>query len=146
MNTPPPDVTGLGSLIFDDKPDDPPSSLPDDNDTESSSDDELLTAMASVTIQDSEWASAPSYPPIYLSTVTEYLPPSTDNSAYKSLIQDPEDGKGGKDTPWAAERYESSQDLDRVFDIFSRRVSCQGEQCVRYVTVLFWVPAILMTG
>jgi pre-rRNA-processing protein TSR4 len=127
---------GLGSQIFGEKTDVFASSTSDNESASDGDDDDdgaLITAMASVTIENSEWACAPSYPAIYLSTVTEYLPPS--KSLPSAKIQDPEEGK---DTSLASESYENSLNVDRVFETFSRRVGYQGEQCVRYVTELFF--------
>ena len=37
-------------------------------------------------------------------------------------------GAGG----WAMEGYENSMDVDHAFERFSKRVSYEGEQCLRY--------------
>ncbi|GLB43427.1 putative programmed cell death protein 2, C-terminal domain [Lyophyllum shimeji] len=107
-----------------------------DGDEESaSSEDELLTAMASVTLAESPWKAAPSYPPLYLSTVPEYLAPQPKSKhPAEAQVTDPLDAdpKGGKDISWASEAYEDSLEMDRVFERFTKRVSYEAEQCVRY--------------
>ncbi|KAF5383784.1 hypothetical protein D9615_003710 [Tricholomella constricta] len=146
-----PNMFGIGAQIFGDTPpptisDEPQaakeeqggnkeSSPYDDGDDASSSEDELLTAMASVTVEESPWKAAPFYPPIYLSTVSEYLPPnSKPKSSPGTQVTDSlgDDDKGGKDTFWATEAYEDSLEVDQVFERFTKRVGYEGEQCVRY--------------
>lgn len=136
----------LGNAIFGDVPSeqDPgdeleaaPSSAADDESESEDEDgteteDELVTAMASSTLDTSEWASAPAYTTLYLSTFSEYLPkPKT---AKGPAAEDAEaDHEKGKDTSWAMEGYENSLETDHVFDRFSQRVEYQSDQCVRYV-------------
>lgn len=116
----------------------------DASDTESvtseSSERSLITAMVSTTIDDSPWQASPYFPPIYLSTVSEYLPPPPKSKIPQSArIDDPadEDLKGGKDMNWAFEPYENSLDVDNVFDRFTKRVSNTGEQCLRLARIEF---------
>ena len=100
----------------------------------SASDDELLTAIGSVSLADSPWTSAPSYPPIYLSTASEYLPPQPKQKLPAGArISDPfaDDDKRSKDTSWAAEAYENSLELDHVFERFTKRIAYEDQQCVR---------------
>ncbi|TFK39378.1 programmed cell death protein 2 [Crucibulum laeve] len=110
----------------------------DDSDAESdsgSSEKSLLIAMASTTIAESPWKAAPSYPPLYLSTASEYLPPQPKAKLPPGVqVIDPsdDDGKSGKDISWAVEPYENSLDMDYVFERFTKRVGYEGEQCVRY--------------
>ncbi|KAG0709148.1 programmed cell death protein 2 [Suillus ampliporus] len=139
-----PSLFGLGDQVFgqpastvaastiEDEPE-------DTSDTESvtseSSEHSLITAMASTTIDDSPWRAAPSFPPMYLSTISEYLPPPPKTKIPQSArIEDPadDDSKGGKDVSWAFEPYENSLEVDSVFDRFTKRVSNTGEQCLRY--------------
>ncbi|KAG5645715.1 hypothetical protein DXG03_005410 [Asterophora parasitica] len=142
----------MGAQIFGDAPAPPPTisetqvsdeeTIRDaeedgDDDDEGSSEDELLTAMASVTVEESPWKAAPSYPPIYLSTVSEYLPPQSKAKLPPGAqVSDPldDDSKGGKDKDisWASEAYEDSLEMDHVFERFTKRVAFEGEQCVRY--------------
>lgn len=122
----------------------------DDSDAESdhssSSEDSLITAMASTRVADSFWAAAPSYPAIYLSTVSEYIPqPSKAKVPVSARIEDPvgADGKAGKDAIWALETYENSLEIDNVFDRFTKRVGFTGEQCIRWVSIVddIWTGA-----
>jgi pre-rRNA-processing protein TSR4 len=151
ITSPPiPNAFGLGNQIFGDLSS-PPSvkqvkknadhddNVDDDHisDTESdsvSSEKSLLIAMASATVADSEWKSAPSYPTLYLSTASEYLPPQPKPRVH---ITDPteSDEKGSKDISWASEAYEDSLEMDHVFERFTKRVGYEGEQCVRFVII-----------
>lgn len=103
--------------------------------TSESSAHSLITAMASTTIDDSPWRAAPSFPPLYLSTTSEYLPPPPKTKIPQGArIEDSADDhpKDGKDVSWAFEPYENSLEVDGVFDRFTKRVSNTGEQCLRY--------------
>jgi pre-rRNA-processing protein TSR4 len=108
--------------------------LSDTESDSSSSQESLLTAMASATLGDSEWKSAPSYPPLYLSTASEYLPPQPKPPQGAHVTDPAEDnGKGSKDTSWMSEAYEDSLEMDHVFGRFVNRVAYEGEQCVRSI-------------
>lgn len=110
-----------------------------ESDDSSSSEDSLITAMTSTTVADSFWAAAPSYPAVYLSTQSEYIPqPSKAKAPTSARIEDPveADGKTGKDSIWALETYENSLEIDNVFDRFTKRVGFTGEQCLRWVTIV----------
>lgn len=111
------------------------SSEPSSDEEESDEDEELLTAMASTTLEDSHWKDAPAYPPVYLSTSAEYLPPEpkTRGSQEEALLDEAADGKSKEAAGWGLEGYENSMDLDHVFERFMRRVGFQGEQCIRCV-------------
>ncbi|KAF8159766.1 programmed cell death protein 2 [Crassisporium funariophilum] len=119
---------------------DEPSNDEDDDDVDDASSDSgssetsLLTAMASTTITESPWRSAPTYPPLYLSTVGEYLPPQPKAKLPKGVqvTELGDEDKKDKDMSWAPETYENSLDLDQVFERFTKRVGYEGEQCVRY--------------
>lgn len=103
--------------------------------TSESSAHSLITAMASTTIDDSPWRAAPSFPPLYLSTTSEYLPPPPKTKIPQGArIEDSADDhpNDGKDVSWAFEPYENSLEVDGVFDRFTKRVSNTGEQCLRY--------------
>ncbi|KAF8885017.1 programmed cell death protein 2 [Infundibulicybe gibba] len=109
----------------------------DVSDTESEK--SLLTAMASTTLSESAWKAAPLYPPLYLSTSSEYLPPQPKlklppGAQISDPLEDDNGGKKGKDKDisWASEAYENSLELDHVFERFMKRVDYEGEQCVRY--------------
>jgi pre-rRNA-processing protein TSR4 len=85
--------------------------------------------MASIAITETPWKSAPSYPALYLSTVSEYLPASAKPKLPDTAeVVDP----AGKDVSWISEAYENSMDTDHAFDRFSKRVEAEPEQCVRY--------------
>ncbi|KAF9478290.1 hypothetical protein BDN70DRAFT_880168 [Pholiota conissans] len=139
-------VFGLGAQIFGAPPSEtapepkpkeeketPANDDADDSDEEST-DEELLTALAATSIAESEWKSAPSYPPLYLSTVSEYLPPPPKPRLPKGVeVGDlGDDDKKDKDISWAKETYEDSLEVDQVFERFMNRVKHEGEQCVRY--------------
>jgi len=106
-----------------------------DGESDTESDTSLLTALASTTISDSTWKSAPSYPPLYLSTVTEYLPPDSKPKLPKGLqVEELGDGdKKAKDVSWIKETYEDSLEVDQVFEKFTKRVAVESSQCVRFV-------------
>jgi len=114
----------------------PEEDLSDAESDSASSDESLLTAMASASVEESPWRSAPSYPPIYLSTISEYIPPQQKRNLPVGVqVTDPSDEpdkKSDKNISWASESYENSSDVDRVFERFTKRVGYEGEQCVRY--------------
>jgi hypothetical protein len=112
-----------------------------DEDTQSdseSSERSLLTALASATIAESPWRNAPSYPTLYLSTVGEYLPPQAKLKVPKGIQVSElgDDEKKDKDISWATETYENSLEMDHVFERFTKRIGCEGKQCVRSATNL----------
>ncbi|KAI0349665.1 hypothetical protein OH77DRAFT_1431882 [Trametes cingulata] len=106
------------------------SDMEDDDD-----DDALVAGMQSASIEDSPWKSAPAYPPFYLSTVSEYLPPPPKVKVPAGATVDPDDDNAPKSRDgggWDLEGYENSIDVDHAFERFSKRVSYEGEQCLRY--------------
>ncbi|CDO73246.1 hypothetical protein BN946_scf185008.g8 [Trametes cinnabarina] len=108
-----------------------------ESDTEDDTDDALVAGMQSASLDDSPWKAAPAYPPLYLSTVAEYLPPPPKVKVPAGATLDPDDdrapkGKDGGSSQWDFEGYENSFDVDQAFERFSRRVSYEGEQCLRY--------------
>ncbi|TCD68407.1 hypothetical protein EIP91_010808 [Steccherinum ochraceum] len=105
----------------------------DDDEDSSEDEDDLVTAMASTTLEDSQWKTAPAYSPMYMSTVAEYLPPAPRArvSPEEALLEEAAEGKT-KEGGWGMEGYENSMNLDQVFERFTRRVGYQGEQCIRY--------------
>ena len=112
-----------------------------DEDTQSdstSSERSLITALASVAIAESPWRSAPSYPTLYLSTVSEYLPPQTKPKVPKGIRVSElgDDEKKDKDVSWATETYENSLEMDHIFERFTKRIGYEGKQCVRSATNL----------
>ncbi|KAI0080185.1 hypothetical protein K474DRAFT_1658185 [Panus rudis PR-1116 ss-1] len=102
----------------------------DENTDDESEEEELITAMASTNLDESDWRAAPSYPPLYLSTESEYVPKAP-KTKVPSAADLEDDSKGGKDGGFAMEGYEQAE-TDQVFDRFSRRVEHNPEQCVRY--------------
>ena len=118
-----------------------PTTVGDDehDQSDSSSERSLLTALASVTIEESPWRCAPSYPPLYLSTVGEYLPPQAKPKVLKGIqVSELEDNDmKDKNVSWAMETYENSLEMDHVFERFTKRVGYEGEQCVRSAMNLF---------
>jgi pre-rRNA-processing protein TSR4 len=71
----------------------------------------------------------PAYPPLYLSTISEYLPPEP--KAKTNINVD--EGSGGGKTKGGLEAFENSMNVDEVFSRFTKRVACEGEQCIRWV-------------
>jgi hypothetical protein len=106
----------------------------DDSASTSSSVSSVVVALASATLADSSWLSAPLYPPQYLSTVDEYIPPSNiapDEPTTRH--DDDDDGFNQEGHPWASEQYENSVHTDHIFDRFNERAAHQPQQCVRCV-------------
>lgn len=111
--------------ISDDEPED------DDDDIDSGT---LVTAMTATSIDESVWLAAPAYPPLYLSTTSEYLPPAPKAKLQPGMhVEDPalDDEEKGKGPSWAFEGYENSLETDYVFDRFVKRVGYEGDQCLR---------------
>ncbi|KAI8996347.1 programmed cell death protein 2 [Trametes punicea] len=112
--------------------------LSDDEESDSEEDvsSSLVAGMPSASLEDSPWKETPAYPALYLSTVAEYVPPPPKVKVPSGATVDPDDdkapkGKGGGGG-WDFEGYENSIDVDHAFERFSRRVSYEGEQCLRY--------------
>ncbi|KAI0028095.1 programmed cell death protein 2 [Vararia minispora EC-137] len=102
-----------------------------DEQTGSDSDfDSIIVALNSVSLSDLPWASAPSYCPLYLSTVSEYFEPEREESKNVSMDASSE-GQEARER-WSAEIYEESLETDHVFDRFNHRVATEPQQCVRY--------------
>lgn len=172
--------SGIGSQLFgaadsdlsepedDDEVSEPPPSEPEldddsdledavesesgsENENDSASSSSILEVPASTPSACSPWRSAPAYSPVlYLSTSSEYLPPSSKPKATAlaadGLGQEREgkSRKAGKEadkehTEWnnVMEGYENSLDVDHVFERFANRVGYEGEQCVRWVFAIF---------
>ncbi|KAF6753006.1 programmed cell death protein 2 [Ephemerocybe angulata] len=154
LGAPGPNPFGLGAQLFGDvspspapvsptsgvtaddlKSEDEGSQSDEGSDDDSGSEGSLITAMSTTVISESGWKSAPTYPPLYLSTLSEYVPPKAKFSLPPGTqIIDPSevDEKSGKDTTWISESYENSLDIDQVFEKFSKRVEIEPEQVVRY--------------
>jgi pre-rRNA-processing protein TSR4 len=103
----------------------------DDDGASTSSASSVIEALASVTLVDSSWQSAPSYPPQYLSTANEYIPPQ--NKASDELTAEivDDDRVSQEAHPWASEKYENSMHTDHLFDRFNERAAHEPQQCVR---------------
>jgi hypothetical protein len=84
-----------------------------------------------VTLADSSWLAAPSYPPQYLSTANEYIPPQNNapDELTAGIVDD--DRATQEAHPWASEKYESSMHTDHLFDKFNERAAHEPQQCVR---------------
>jgi len=124
---------GLGTQIFGEDPPDSNVSDPEDGNEESDDDaDSLVTALTRTVISDSQWQSAPAYKPVYLSTVSEYLPPQPKQKLSSASQGDMDDATGA----WMSEKYENSMYVDPIFERFTRRVAAEGEQCVRYARLI----------
>lgn len=151
-----PGTFGIGSEIFGTQTDtsfeepvvqekDDTNESEEDSEESSASDDEvgdaLVTALASTTLETSEWASAPAYDTLYLSTVAEYLPPAPKPKVPLDAQVNEDEAEGGKskDASWALEGYENSLDIDHAFERFSKRVGYEGEQCLRCVRPGAWL-------
>ena len=117
-------ITSQGSV--------PDDSIDSDDDSASiSSAASVIVALASVTLVDTLWQSAPSYPPQYLSTANEYIPPSNKaRDEHTSGIID-DNGLTQEGHAWAPEKYENSTHTDHVFDRFNERTAHEPQQCVR---------------
>lgn len=116
----------------------PQGSVPDEESTETdddsastSSESSVIMALANVTLDDSLWQSAPSYPPQYLSTANEYVPPpkKASDELTAGIVDDGGDTQEGHS--WASEKYENSMQTDRIFDKFNERAAHEPQQCVR---------------
>jgi pre-rRNA-processing protein TSR4 len=108
----------------------------DENASTSSSASEVAVALASVTLADSLWQSAPSYPPQYLSTTGEYIPPSKQAPDELTAGIDDSVEFNQEGHPWT-ERYENSMHTDHLFDRFNERAAHEPQQCVR-CALLLW--------
>lgn len=147
----PPEATSsfsLGSQIFgataEDEDPVPPEPEFEDDDHDSDTDDgsegsedtvdeeteELAEALAKATLSDAyaTWQAMPAYPPLYLSTISEYLPPEPKAKGNSNVDDRLGDGK----SKGGLEAYENSMNLDEIFSRFTKRVECEGKQSVRY--------------
>jgi pre-rRNA-processing protein TSR4 len=88
---------------------------------------DLANTLHDVSLDLSEWESVPSHPPLYLATTEEEL----SSTGTKSAPKDATAASGDGSDAFGPEIYENSLDTDPVFERFSKRVSSEGEQCVR---------------
>lgn len=93
--------------------------------------EDLAEALARTTLSDvyTVWKDMPSYPPLYMSTISEYLPPEPKAKANIKV----DDGLGDGKTKGGLEAYENSMNVDEAFARFTKRVECEGAQCIRWV-------------
>jgi len=103
----------------------------DENASTSSSASSVIVVLAAATLAYSLWQSAPSYPPQYLSTTGEYIPPSKKAPDELTAGIVDSDGFNQEGHPWASERYENSMHTDHLFDRFNERAAHEPQQCVR---------------
>lgn len=103
----------------------------DNKDTVDNEEEELAGSLAKTSLNDgyAVWKDMPAYPPLYLSTISEYLPPEPKAKANIKV----DDGLGDCKTRGGLEAYENSMNMDEIFSRFIRRVGCEGEQCIRWV-------------
>ena len=140
---------GLGSQIFGGSTEEeepiPPEPEFEDGDSESDTDDdsedsedavdgeaeELANALAKTSLNDvyAIWNDMPAYPPLYMSTISEYLLPEPKVKTNTKV----DDGLGDCKMKGGLEAYENSLNVDEVFSRFIKRVECEGEQCIRSV-------------
>ena len=73
-----------------------------------------------------DWSSVPSYAPLYLNTVWEYITPSMKPKHPPKLT-----GGHDHDGQWGTESYERTQGIDDIFEKFTLRVNEEPQQCVR---------------
>jgi len=109
-----------------------PTESDDDSASTSSSASPVVVALANVTLEDSLWQSAPSYPPQYLSTAGEFIPPSNKALHERAAVIGDDSGPSQEGQPWTTENYENSMRTDHVFDRFNERTAHESQQCVRY--------------
>jgi len=103
----------------------------DDGASTSSSASSVVVALASATLEDSLWRSAPTYSPQYLSTVGEFIPPSNKAPHERAAVIGDDSGPSQEGHPWTTEKYENSMRTDHVFDRFNERTAHESQQCVR---------------
>ncbi|KAI0741491.1 programmed cell death protein 2, partial [Daedaleopsis nitida] len=130
-----PEASETDSAYRNGSPDEASSESEDEVDQGEEEADALAAAIQATSLDDSPWKAAPAYSPLYLSTVSEYLPPPPKVKLPAGVTVDLDDDKVSKDKDgggWAKEGYENSMDVDHAFERFSKRVSYEGEQCLRY--------------
>jgi len=107
------------------------SDVSDEDDDQSI--DQATESLAKASLGDKpEWENVPHYSATYLSTVNEPLPPPVANSKSQSKLEDEVLGSEVAPSGWTTEGYENSLAVDMVFEKFTKRVSLDPEQCVRY--------------
>ena len=99
--------------------------------SQSSSASSVAVALASARLVDSLWQSAPSYPPQYLSTISEPIHPSSKTPGRLTAGNVDADEFNPEGHPWTSEKYENSMHMDHLFDRFNERAAREPQQCVR---------------
>ena len=125
-------VSGLGTQLFGS---DPPSDSEDEGREDTI--ETVTEQLASVTLKSStlpsEWSSSPAYKPVYLSTISEYIPSAVESHIEREgfFDEDVDNKNASKDKE--LEGWETSADVDPIFSKFVTRVSNENTQCVRCV-------------
>jgi len=142
MTSPPATSTGFGAELFlpsqlssvpvvTHTREDSESDVSDEDDDQSI--DQVAESLAKASLGDkSEWQNTPYYTATYLSTISEPLPPPLANSKSQSKLEDEVLGLEAAPGGWTMESYENSLTVDTVFEKFTKRVSLDSEQCIRY--------------
>lgn len=100
--------------------------------TSEASEESISVALASTLLSESPWLASPSYPPLYLASELEHLPPPKKTKLPPGVqVVDPAEDGAEKDANWSLETYENSIEMDNVFDRFAKRVGHEPEQCIR---------------
>ena len=103
----------------------------DEHASSSSSASSVVVALVSATLVDSLWQSAPSYPPQYLSTISEPIHPSSKAPDGPIAGDFDAEGLNPEGHAGASEKYENSMHMDHLFDRFNERAAREPQQCVR---------------
>jgi pre-rRNA-processing protein TSR4 len=116
----------------------------DDDSASSSSAASAIVALASLTLVDSLWESAPSYLSQYLSTTNEYIsPPIKAQDKHTAGVID-DSGVTQEGHAWASEKYENSMHTDHIFDRFNERTAHEPQQCVRCAPLLLHINCLFI--
>jgi len=140
-----PGASGPNQLDAEDWPEDgaPDDETVEEDNSDGGSDDEdeveednLANDLSAVSLTKAEpdpaWSSQPSYRPLYLSTVQEYITPKPPPSVSKKPIQEAQSSSDTGGAPWGAEPYEVMRKVDDVFERFVARVQEEPQQVLRY--------------
>ena len=136
--------------ISEDSEDEDDEAEAEDEQEQEDEEDIIAERLAGVALEPSPWSSAPSYAPLYLSTVSEYVPPAPklklppgaaspddenerEGGGRKAQARKDREEKAGAGAgdAWGLEGYENSIEVDHAFERFSRRVGYEPEQCLR---------------
>ncbi|KZP01905.1 hypothetical protein CALVIDRAFT_474406 [Calocera viscosa TUFC12733] len=78
------------------------------------------------------WSSQPSYRPLYISTIDEYITPKPPPPVPKKVINEAQSSTDAGGSPWGKETYEVMHKVDEIFERFVARVQEAAQQVVRY--------------